>query len=50
MRRKTTVKTDPKLMVLLRDESSDNVDSARDFLLALAMCNTIAKHLHERRR
>jgi phospholipid-transporting ATPase len=41
MRPKTTVKTDPKLMALLRDWSGADADRARDFFLALATCNAI---------
>lgn len=41
LRPKTAVKTDPKLMALLKDGSGAKADRARDFFLALATCNTI---------
>jgi hypothetical protein len=40
-RPKTAVKTDPKLMALLKDGYGAKADRARDFFLALATCNTI---------
>lgn len=41
LRPKTSVKTDPKLVALLKDGSGANADRARDFFLTLATCNTI---------
>ncbi|KAK3151505.1 hypothetical protein QOZ80_3AG0246740 [Eleusine coracana subsp. coracana] len=41
LRPKTAVKTDPKLMALLKDGSGAKADRTRDFFLALATCNTI---------
>ncbi|XP_062211114.1 phospholipid-transporting ATPase 1-like isoform X3 [Phragmites australis] len=41
LRPKTAVKTDPKLVALLKDGAGAKADSARDFFLTLATCNTI---------
>ena len=41
LRPKTAVKTDPKLVALLKDGAGANADRARDFFLTLATCNTI---------
>ncbi|CAL4914194.1 unnamed protein product [Urochloa decumbens] len=41
LRPNTAVKTDPRLVALLRDGAGAKADSARDFFLALATCNTI---------
>ncbi|TKV96339.1 hypothetical protein SEVIR_9G422201v4 [Setaria viridis] len=41
LRTKTAVKTDPKLVALLRDGAGATADRARDFFLTLATCNTI---------
>ena len=41
LRPKTAVRTDPRLVALLRDGAGAKADRARDFFLALATCNTI---------
>ncbi|RLN15530.1 hypothetical protein C2845_PM02G27340 [Panicum miliaceum] len=41
LRPKTAVRTDPRLVALLRDGAGARADRARDFFLALATCNTI---------
>lgn len=41
LRPKTAVKTDPKLVALLKDGAGAHADRARDFFLTLATCNTI---------
>nr|CAB3500955.1 unnamed protein product [Digitaria exilis] len=41
LRPKTEVKTDPKLVTLLRNGAGEKADRARDFFLTLATCNTI---------
>ncbi|XP_062215734.1 phospholipid-transporting ATPase 1-like isoform X1 [Phragmites australis] len=41
LRPKTAVKTDPKLMALLKDGAGEKAVRARDFFLTLATCNTI---------
>lgn len=41
LRPKTAVKTDPKLVALLKDGAGATADRARDFFLTLATCNTI---------
>ena len=41
LRPKTAVRTDPRLVALLRDGAGAKAGRARDFFLALATCNTI---------
>uniref|UniRef100_A0A0D9VTJ6 Phospholipid-transporting ATPase n=1 Tax=Leersia perrieri TaxID=77586 RepID=A0A0D9VTJ6_9ORYZ len=41
LRPKTAVKTDPKLMAMLKDGTGAKADAARDFFLTLVTCNTI---------
>ncbi|KAL5208973.1 hypothetical protein ABZP36_004596 [Zizania latifolia] len=41
LRPKTAVKTDPKLMALLKDGTGAKADAAREFFLTLVTCNTI---------